>query len=225
MQYLCYEYTPLQFILGFVVCIGGALLSIPMSRKTDKKKTALKAVLMALVFAFVLMGLMFLINAVIGSGELELVAMVVPVYSTFILTTVMSLLGVFRIFDSKVLKIILSVLIFAGFLFGSHSYVKSHLYVLLYENYTAPAPVITTVSEEKNDDEMISGDFYVSTKGNDENNGAKDSPFLTIEKAVEAVRKTDKTGKDGITVCIEGGEYRVSSLGFTKEDSGTEECP
>ena len=38
MQYLCFEYTPLQFILGFVVCLGGALLSIPLSKKTDKKK-------------------------------------------------------------------------------------------------------------------------------------------------------------------------------------------
>ena len=42
MQYLCYEYTPLQFILGVVVCLGGALLSIPLSKKADKKKKAKK---------------------------------------------------------------------------------------------------------------------------------------------------------------------------------------
>ena len=92
MQYLCYEYTPLQFILGFVVCLGGALLSIPLSKKADKKKTALNAVLTSLVFAFVLVGLMFLINAIIGSGELELAALVIPVYITFIITFVMALL-------------------------------------------------------------------------------------------------------------------------------------
>ena len=225
MQYLCFEYTPLQFILGFVVCLGGALLSIPLSKKADKKKKALNAVLTALVFAIVLVGLMFLINAIIGNGELNLAAMVVPVYLTFIITSVMALLCVFRIFSNKVLKAILSALILIGFLFGSHSYIKSHIYVLLYENFTAPAPVVSTVSKEKNDDKMIVGDFYVSTKGNDENSGTKDSPFLTIEKAVEAVRNTDKTGKNGITVCIEGGEYCVSSLSLTKEDSGTEECP
>ena len=39
MQYLCYEYTPLQFILGFIVCLGGALLALPLNRKSDKKKT------------------------------------------------------------------------------------------------------------------------------------------------------------------------------------------
>lgn len=225
MQYLCFEYTPLQFILGFVICLGGALLSIPLRKKDGKKKTVLNAVVTALVFAVVLIGLMFLINAVIGSGDLELVALVIPVYLTFIITTVMALLCVCRIFNNKVLKVILSVLIVIGFLFGSHSYIKSHIYVLLYEDYTAPAPVITTVSKEKNDDKMIIGDFYVSTKGNDENSGTKDAPFLTIERAAEAVRNTDKTGKKSITVCIEGGEYRVSSLNFTKEDSGTEECP
>ena len=225
MQYLCFEYTPLQFILGVVVCLGGALLSIPLSKKTDKKKTVLNAVLTALVFALVLIGLMFLINAVIGSGELELAAMVIPVYLIFISTSVMALLCVFRIFNNKVLKVILSVLIVIGFLLGSHSYIKSHIYVLLYEDYTAPVPAISTVSKEKNDDKMIIGDFYISTNGNDENSGTKDSPFLTIEKAVEAVKNTDKAGKNGITVCIEGGEYRVSSLELTKEDSGTEECP
>ena len=225
MQYLCFEYTPLQFVLGFVVCLGGVLLSVPLNKKADKKKKALNAVLTAFVFAFVLMGLMFVINAVIGNGELNLAAMVVPVYLTFIITSVMALICVFKIFNNKVLKVILSLLIVIGFLFGSHSYIKSHIYVLLYENYTAPAPVISTVSKEKNDDKMIIGDFYISTNGNDENSGTKDSPFLTIEKAIEAVRGTDKEGKNGITVCIEGGEYRVSSLELTKDDSGTKECP
>ncbi len=225
MQYLCYEYTALQFILAVVVSLGGALLSIPLSKKTDKKKKVLNAVFTALAFAAILVGGMFLINAVIGNGELKLAAMVIPVYLTFIITSVMALLCVFRIFNNKILKVILSVLIVIGFLFGSHSYIKSHIYVLLYEDYTAPTPVISTVSKEKNDDKMIIGDFYVSTNGNDENSGTKDSPFLTIEKAVETVRNTDKSGKNGITVCIEGGEYRVSSLELTKEDSGTEECP
>ncbi len=225
MQYLCFEYTPLQFILGFVVCLGGALLSIPLNQKANKKKKALNAALTAFVFAAVLVGLMFLINAVIGSGELELAAMVIPVWLTFIITWAMALLCAVRIFNSRGLKAILSVFIVAGFLFGSHSYVKSHVFDILYENYTAPAPVISTVSKEKNDDKMVIGDFYVSTNGSDKNNGTKTSPFRTIEKAVEAVRNAEKSGKKGITVCIEGGEYRVSSLKLTKEDSGTKECP
>ncbi len=98
--------------------------------------------------------------------------------------------------------------------------------VAYYKDYKAPAPVITTrTTTEKDDDSMINGDFYVSTKGNDSNNGTKDAPFLTIEKAVEAVRSIDKANKSSITVCIESGEYRVSSLVFTEEDSGKADCP
>ena len=65
------------------------MLSIPLRKKAGKKKTVLNAVVTALVFAVVLIGLMFLINAIIGSGDLELTALVIPVYLTFIITSVM----------------------------------------------------------------------------------------------------------------------------------------
>ena len=48
MQYLCYEYTALQFILAVVVCLGGALLSIPLSRSTGKNKRVKNAVIIPL---------------------------------------------------------------------------------------------------------------------------------------------------------------------------------
>ena len=51
------------------------MLSILLSKK-EKKKTVLNAILTTLVFAIVLIMLMFLIDSVIGSGELELKAMV-----------------------------------------------------------------------------------------------------------------------------------------------------
>ena len=52
-QYLCYEYTPLLFILGVVVSMGCALLSVPIHIKDEgnKKKIALKSVVAALVTA------------------------------------------------------------------------------------------------------------------------------------------------------------------------------
>lgn len=68
-------------------------------------------------------------------------------------------------------------------------------------------------------------DFYVSPDGNDENDGSFDSPFATVERARDAVRSIDKTGLDGITVAIKAGDYRILSLEFTAEDSGTENCP
>ena len=225
MQYLCYEYTVLQFVLAFVVCLGGALLSVPLSKNTEKKKTVMNTVVTASFFAVVLVGLMFLINGIIGNGELNQAALIIPVYLTFVAVTLLVFLCIFKIFNKKVLKIILSFFVFAGFIIGSYSYIMPFAVDEIYDGYEATAPNLSTHTNTKDDDKMIDGDFYVSTKGNDLNSGTKDAPFLTIKKAVEAVRNTDKINKKGITVCIEAGEYRVSSLEFTKEDSGTAECP
>ncbi len=224
MQYLCYEYTVLQFVLAVAVCLGGALLSIPISKKTDKKKTVKNAVVTASVFAVLLVGLMLVINALIGNGELNQIALVVPVYLSFIAVIILVLLCIIKIFDKKILKAILSLIVLIGFAIGSYSYIVPFAIDEIYKDYKAPAPTLSTYTKTEAD-KMINDDFYVSTKGNDLNNGTKESPFLTIEKAVEAVRNTDKTNRKGITVCIEAGEYRVSSLEFTNEDSGTAECP
>ena len=225
MQYLCYEYTPLQFILAFVVCLGGALLSLPLSKNADKKKKAKNAVITALVFVLVLVGLMLLINGIIGNGELNQIGLIVPVYLSFIITTVLVILCIFKMFNKKLLKAFICVVLLIGFAVGSYSYVVPFIMEEIYGDYKAPAPAISTYTNTKDDDKMIKGDFYVSTKGDDSNPGTKDAPFLTIEKAVEAVRNTDKSQRKGITVCIEAGEYRLSSLEFTNKDSGTAECP
>ena len=102
MQYLCYEYTALQFILAVVVCLGGVLLSLPLSKNAGKKRKVKNAVITALVFAFVIVGLMLLINGIIGNGELNQIALIVPVYLSFIITTVLVYLCIFKIFNKKI---------------------------------------------------------------------------------------------------------------------------
>ncbi len=185
----------------------------------------MNAVITALVLAVVLVGLMLLINGIIGNGELNQIALIIPVYLSFIITAVLVFLCIFKIFEKKIVKAILSLIVLIGFAIGSYSYIFPFAVNEIYKDYKAPVPTLSTYTNMKDDDKMINGDFYVSTKGNDSNSGTKDAPFLTIEKAVEAVRKIDKTSKNGITVCIEAGEYRVSSLEFTKSDSGTAQCP
>ena len=219
-QYLCCEYTALQFILAVVVCIGEALISLPI----NKKKKILRAIISALITAAVLIGGMLLINGIIGNGELNISALFVPVSLAFTFITILVLICIFRIFSKKALKAVFTFLVIAGYSAGCYSYVVPLAIDEIYRDYEAPLPVLSEYTKT-DDEKMIDGDFYVSTKGNDDADGSKDAPFLTIEKAVEAVRKTEKTGRKGITVCIEGGEYRVSSLAFTKEDSGTAECP
>ncbi len=134
---------------------------------------------------------------------------------------VFSSLGIIGALNKKVIKTILAVISVIGFICP---YIEPLIPDIFYKDYTAPSPALSTYT--KADDEVMpDGDFYVSTSGSDTNSGTKEAPFLTIEKAIEAVRSTDKTNKNGIAVCIEGGEYRVSSLEFTKEDSGTADCP
>lgn len=88
-----------------------------------------------------------------------------------------------------------------------------------------PSPVAGHTTEEKTMNLIEHADFYVSPAGSDENDGTFAAPFLTIEHARDAVRTLDKTGKTGVTVAVMAGEYRVNSLLFTAEDSGTETCP
>ena len=219
-QYQCYRYTPLQFILALAVCLGAMILSLPISEKNKNRRSVIiKAVVTA-----VLVGLMFLINIIFAKGELISMGLYVPVFLTFIIITVLALLSIKSIFSTKAIRAALSVLVIAGFLIGGYSYLVPYAQYEYYEDYIATSPVLGNYIKA-DDEKMINGDFYVSTKGNDANDGSKEAPFLTIEKAAEAVRNTDKTGRKGITVCIEGGEYRVGAIEFTKEDSGTAECP
>ena len=93
----------------------------------------------------------------------------------------------------------------------------------IYHDYKAAAPIANPIAKEEL--QLREGDFYVSPTGSDENDGSLSAPFATIEKAQQAVRALDKTDKDGITVCLMAGDYRVTSVVFNEEDGGTAECP
>ena len=68
-------------------------------------------------------------------------------------------------------------------------------------------------------------DFYVSTAGDDNADGSFERPFRTWERARDAVRTLDKTGRNGIKVAFMAGDYGPLDLTLTEEDSGTPECP
>ncbi|MBQ7474933.1 MAG: S-layer homology domain-containing protein [Clostridia bacterium] len=68
-------------------------------------------------------------------------------------------------------------------------------------------------------------DFYVSTAGDDNADGSFDHPFRTWERARDAVRALDKTGRDGVKVAFFAGDYGPLDLTLSAEDSGTPDCP
>ncbi|OGV62638.1 MAG: hypothetical protein A3K19_08635 [Lentisphaerae bacterium RIFOXYB12_FULL_65_16] len=71
--------------------------------------------------------------------------------------------------------------------------------------------------------------FYVAPGGSDANPGTKAKPFLTLDRARDAIRALKKTGplpQGGVVVSVRGGVYELARpLEFTAEDSGTEACP
>ncbi len=64
--------------------------------------------------------------------------------------------------------------------------------------------------------------FYISPNGSDANPGTETQPFLTIEKARDAVRAINGDMTSDILVYLHGGTYRLSqTLTFDARDSGT----
>lgn len=78
------------------------------------------------------------------------------------------------------------------------------------------APVNLAVQEPRAR-EQKQGDIYVSPSGSDENPGTKEQPVQTPQRAVELARALDKAEK---VIYFADGEYRISALTLTAEDSG-----
>ena len=87
------------------------------------------------------------------------------------------------------------------------------------------SPVLRRSYREPDYPLVTDADFYVSTTGSDGNDGSLAHPFATWNKAVEAVRALDKTGRSGITVAFMAGDYGALDITMTAADSGTPECP
>ncbi len=72
---------------------------------------------------------------------------------------------------------------------------------------------------------MDNADFYVSMTGSDQNDGSFKKPFATVDRARKAVRMFDKSERNGVTVAVMAGDYRIAGLRFSEEDGGTKDCP
>ena len=94
-----------------------------------------------------------------------------------------------------------------------------------YEHFYSSPKAISTYTEP--DYPLVKdADIYVAVDGNDNNDGSFKKPLATLEAAVKAVRKMDKTKSDGITVAFMAGRYKApENLVLTAEDSGTADCP
>ena len=73
---------------------------------------------------------------------------------------------------------------------------------------------------------LWAAEFYVATTGSDSNPGSESSPFLTFERARDAVRARKLAGKEEVTVNVADGMYFLKET-FALEalDSGSEKHP
>ncbi|MBR6915381.1 MAG: S-layer homology domain-containing protein [Clostridia bacterium] len=90
---------------------------------------------------------------------------------------------------------------------------------------TYATPVIRSHYTEKEYPLVTDADFYVATDGDDGADGSLAHPFRTWERARDAVRAVDKTGRDNVTVAFKAGDYGAISVPLSPEDSGTPGCP
>ena len=71
--------------------------------------------------------------------------------------------------------------------------------------------------------------FYAATNGSDKNPGTKGKPFVTLERARDAIRglkQAKSLPPGGVTVWIHGGVYRIDkTFALTSEDSGNPYAP
>ena len=77
--------------------------------------------------------------------------------------------------------------------------------------------------------ELLGKDFYVDANGDDTNDGSKDAPFATIDRARQAVREHKKQKgfpAGGFNVWLREGVFELEeSLVFDFHDSGTADWP
>lgn len=71
--------------------------------------------------------------------------------------------------------------------------------------------------------------LYVAPDGKDTNQGTKDSPFATLERARDEIRAVKQKGAlpaGGVTVLVAAGEYKVKdTFRLAAEDSGAKDAP
>ncbi len=80
-----------------------------------------------------------------------------------------------------------------------------------------PEPVNLSQPQPREREKRI-GDIFVSPIGNDSNNGTRENPVKTVEKAVELAEKLNKKEK---VISFAKGEYSVSSIALTGKNNGT----
>ncbi|MBQ6019508.1 MAG: hypothetical protein IJL26_04930, partial [Clostridia bacterium] len=219
-----YSFTKWIPVLYFVSVALFALAAGLVAARFAEKKKLLRGLVTGGVYTAVYFGVTFLINNVIYKGNKAPIAAGIVCGLNFVFFLCFYLIlskGKKKLRPLAAAAFVLSVLLAVGT--AAPGYLLPYYYKTFYKK--VPAPITGGETDVKERPLLDAADFYVSPDGDDANGGSFEKPFKTIEKARDAVRALDKTGKTGVTVALKAGEYRVSTVVFTAEDSGTADCP
>ncbi len=177
--------------------------------------------------AAILFGLTFVINNIIFKGNKAdfSISVIISILSLVIAAVVIVFFTKSKKDFNKGLCIILSIVVGISEIAGLCLVLGDDIMNLVYESIETASPNVQSVTVLPEYEGVEKADFYVSVEGNDENDGSLNKPFKTIERARDAVRSIDKTGKTEVVVGIMAGDYRTNGITFTAEDSGTEGGP
>ncbi len=209
--------------------IAAALFTLlARSAKEPSKRPVLKIILATVAYLLVTEALTYGINNMLfGGGKPYITAAVITLFN-FVLYLAVSL----RTASKNRLafgwsKKTICILLCACQLLAGAFPIRENLmdYYFMNSKKMAPVPVELSKYTPPQLTPADDADFYVSPTGSDANDGTFASPFATPERARDAVRTMDKSGKKKITVAFMGGEYRIDGLQLTAEDGGAEACP
>ena len=230
--------TDAMFYGGCAMLIVAAITGIMLFLMTKGKKftqTILPACVGGVVYTGALAAVVYLCDEVIYKNAINNYQ---PIHSSFTVVVlnfvliVAMCIAVPKIYDAKLLwlkrgiSLILCCVALAlsalpqNFWWVEWNFVQETMST---ERLNAPSGLSNF--KEKEYPLVENADFYVAVDGNDANGGSFVAPFATLERAKEAVRAMDKTGKSQVVVAVKAGEYIFDSIKFTTEDSGTKDCP
>lgn len=221
--------TPFMFGGGIAMLTISAAITIAFWAKANGKEKAVKTgIIGGAIYLAILAAITLLCDNVLFPGKHMYASLAITIMNLLFYLAVTIVFP--KKYDAKlhVLKrAIALVLVITGFVLSGlpQNYWWGMEKVELAQQHRETTPTGFSTWTEPEKKLVENADFYVSTKGSDDNDGSFSKPFATIEKAQQAVRAVDKTGKSGITVAIMAGEYRTDGFDFTAEDSGTAECP
>ena len=207
-------------LLAFAFCFLPA-------KAGNKTRPVLRGILGAALYSAVAEGLTYGINNLLYNGKHPHAAVAVVCFGTVLLFAVLTLSAVRAAKEKKWPAVAAgAVALVVCFCLTVVPLLQNPVPLTKAQQYERqPTPTGFGTYTEKERPLLDDADLYVSPDGSDDNDGSFGHPLATVEKARDLVRAMDKTGKNGVTVALKAGEYRVSSITFTEEDGGTESCP